>query len=685
MLTRFARNRIILLLYCFSQTVLFAQNKQIDSLLSVLKTAKDDTSKVNTLIALSKQLRQASNFTDAKKYAEKAISLAENINFENGIAGAYNNMGIFYFYQNDYPEALKNYLASLNVREKIGDNQGIADCYHNIGYVYHNQGNYPEAIKNYFASIRAKEKTGDKGGMARSYGNIGLIYLDERNYSEALKNQLSALKLFEESKDKIGIAGTTNNIGLVYENQGNYSEALKYYFETLKLYRELGNKQALVNRYFNIGFLYEGQGNYSEALKNHQEALKISEEIGNDECIAVSHNNIAALYYQQSIAESRPDQRKQLFGDALKNYLNALEGYKKINDKEGLAGCYNGMGGLFLEMKNYAKAKQFLNEGLARSKENGSIPDIKDSYRYLARLDSATGDWHAAFNDQKLYILYRDSIINEESTGKTMKAQMQFDFDKKEDSLKYQQNLADAKLKQQVLLTRQQKLLKNYLLMGFLLFAILSFFVYKNYRTRQQLKLQQLRNKIASDLHDDVGSTLSSISIFSEMAKQQSKEVIPMLDTIGESSRKMLDAMADIVWTINPENDQFEKIILRMRSFAYELLGAKKIDFEFVAEDDVTKMKLPMEVRKNLYLIFKEATNNIVKYAEANKAMFSIKGEENDLIMLIRDNGKGFDIRQSTQGNGLKNMKKRADEISAQLTIESFPGNGTTIQLRVAV
>src|SRR6185295_12450996 len=130
-------------------------------------------------------------------------------------------------------------------------------------------------------------------------------------------------------------------------------------------------------------------------------------------------------------------------------------------------------------------------------------------------------------------------------------------------------------------------------------------FGYSNYRTGQRLKFQVLRNKIASDLHDDVGSTLSSISIFSQMAQQQSKEVIPMLETIEESSRKMLDAMADIVWSINTENDQFEKIILRMKSFAYELLGAKNIDFEFVADDYLATIKVPMNVRKNLYLIFK--------------------------------------------------------------------------------
>jgi signal transduction histidine kinase len=143
--------------------------------------------------------------------------------------------------------------------------------------------------------------------------------------------------------------------------------------------------------------------------------------------------------------------------------------------------------------------------------------------------------------------------------------------------------------------------------------------------------------------------------------------------------------MADIVWTINPENDQFEKIILRMRSFAYELLGAKKIDFEFNADEEVAKMKLSMEVRKNLYLIFKEATNNLVKYSGANKATFNIKTEKDNLTMLISDNGRGFNQQQTTEGNGLKNMKKRAGEIGGQLVIESWPGKGTEIQLRVAV
>ena len=143
--------------------------------------------------------------------------------------------------------------------------------------------------------------------------------------------------------------------------------------------------------------------------------------------------------------------------------------------------------------------------------------------------------------------------------------------------------------------------------------------------------------------------------------------------------------MGDIVWTINPENDQFEKIILRMKSFAFDLLGAKNINFHFIADDRVSQINLPMEVRKNLYLIFKEATNNLVKYSGADNAYFSIKEEDKYLSMMIKDNGKGFDPGIETPGNGLKNMQKRADEIGAKLIVMSAPGKGTNIQLKIAV
>jgi two-component system sensor histidine kinase UhpB len=116
---------------------------------------------------------------------------------------------------------------------------------------------------------------------------------------------------------------------------------------------------------------------------------------------------------------------------------------------------------------------------------------------------------------------------------------------------------------------------------GLVLLLLLSYFIYNNFRTASKLKLQNIRNKIASDLHDDVGSTLNSISIYSEVAKQKSPAVVDELEHIGDASRKIIEVMSDIVWTINPKNDTFENIIDRMSSIAYNLLKAKNIEHTF--------------------------------------------------------------------------------------------------------
>lgn len=691
------------------------QDKTTDSLLNVLKTQKDDTGKVNTLNALSRGFSRKSEFELSNKYAKDAISLAEKLNFKKGFILAYTCLGINNWLLGNYKEAMENHLAVIKFGEETGNKSAIGIAYNNIGLLYSDQGNTTEAIKNYLIGAKISEESGDKKSQANAYYNVGNTYysplsnfteaikahmislrlskeIDDKgnisnryidignsyeslgNYPEALKNYLAALKISEETGSKGNIASSYNNIGEIYKNEGNYAEAIKYYLAGLKVFEEIKSKYGVAISYDNIGEIYSFMGKYDDAMKNHLLALKIGEETNYKYGIAYSYLNIGNTYYLQSN-----------YPEALKIFFSSLKLFKEIEENEGKAKIYIKIGQACFKLNKISEARQYFNDALSVAKEIQGKKIIKEAYENLAGLDSANKNWDNAFMNYKLAVLYRDSLVNETNTNKITEQRMQFEFTKKEDSLNYQQALTDEKLKQQTLLTRQQKQTKNYLIAGLALFAVLSFFVYRNYRTRQRLKLQTLRNKIASDLHDDVGSTLSSISIFSEMAKQQSKEVIPMLDTIGESSRKMLDAMADIVWTINPANDQFEKIILRMRSFAYELLGAKKIDFEFVADDDVAKMKLPMDIRKNLYLIFKEATNNLVKYSGANRAFFAVKKEANNLTMLIRDNGKGFDMAQAKEGNGLINMKKRAEEIGAQFMIDSHPGEGTTIQLKVAV
>ena len=232
---------------------------------------------------------------------------------------------------------------------------------------------------------------------------------------------------------------------------------------------------------------------------------------------------------------------------------------------------------------------------------------------------------------------------------------------------------------------KKQTLFRNLLFLILALFTILSFFIYKHYTSRQKLKLLTLRNKIASDLHDDLGATLSSISIMIELVNQQVKNQSPqassLLEKIGSSSRNMIESVNDMVWAINPQNDSFENIIKRMRTFASEILSAKDIAFHFDFDKNLLQSKLKMEMRRNFYLIFKEAVNNVAKYSQAANAFVMIWNRENNLKMTIRDDGSGFDLNSVIGGNGLTNMQQRADIMKARFNLESIPGKGTIIEL----
>jgi ligand-binding sensor domain-containing protein/two-component sensor histidine kinase len=207
------------------------------------------------------------------------------------------------------------------------------------------------------------------------------------------------------------------------------------------------------------------------------------------------------------------------------------------------------------------------------------------------------------------------------------------------------------------------------------------------YRVRQLLRLERMRNKIALDLHDDIGSALSSISIFSEVASKQLEQQMPQETTreivhkIGTHARAMLDAMDDIVWAVNPKNDHFEDLSIRMREYVIPLLEARNIAFEIDIPDQLLEGRLSMDIRKNIYFVFKEAVNNLLKHADCTRVWMTVRKNGNELELLIRDNGKGFASSQSSRRNGLKNMQSRASEIGGSLTINAREGKGTQVQL----
>lgn len=209
------------------------------------------------------------------------------------------------------------------------------------------------------------------------------------------------------------------------------------------------------------------------------------------------------------------------------------------------------------------------------------------------------------------------------------------------------------------------------------------------YNFRQKLKLQAVRNKIASDLHDEVGSNLNSISIYTELLRKKtyknSPELAPILEKVISSSKESVGLMRDTVWAINPLNDDIAKLFERMKGFATEILGAKDMEVVFEIDPNFTKLNLSMDQRKDIYLIFKEAINNIAKHAKATEAQIHLKKVPTGLQLCITDNGVGFESHTNTEGNGLRIFKERAQQAGFELDIDSQTGQGTQITVLLPV
>lgn len=212
-------------------------------------------------------------------------------------------------------------------------------------------------------------------------------------------------------------------------------------------------------------------------------------------------------------------------------------------------------------------------------------------------------------------------------------------------------------------------------------------FAWSRYRLAQALKLQGVRNRIASDLHDEVGSSLSSITIGSQLARQLStgdnEQVKAILERIGETSSESLRGISDIVWAIDPKNDQGEALMKRMQRIANELLESKGIEVSFAVSGGVEELKLPMDVRKEIVLIYKEAVHNASKYSAASLVQVSLHRRNGSLAVSVKDDGTGFDPVLHPDGHGLGSMRRRANTLGAQFQLSSAPGLGTLVGLEV--
>ena len=205
------------------------------------------------------------------------------------------------------------------------------------------------------------------------------------------------------------------------------------------------------------------------------------------------------------------------------------------------------------------------------------------------------------------------------------------------------------------------------------------------YRVARLLELERVRTRIATDLHDDIGSSLSQVSVLSEVIRRRIGDkpvVAEPLSMIANLSRDLIDSMNDIVWAINPKRDRLSDLTQRMRRFASDAFTVRDIEFSFSGPDPEHDTRLGADMRREIFLIFKESVNNVVRHSGCNEARINFSIQHGALELRVYDNGRGFDPEIASDGNGLASMRQRALRIGGALEISSQGEQGTTVSLK---
>ncbi len=467
--------RIYILLFILLNTFqknINAQDPVIDSLNLVLKSTKNDTTRLKLLSELS----ELCEIEDILKYAEPMVKLAEaniikdkthKLFYLKHLATAFNNIGFYYDQQDDITNGLKYYHKALNIQESIHENQEIASTLNNIGFVYKRLGDISKALDYYHKSLKVEEL----------------------------------------SKNEEGIASSLINIGSLIADQGDYQNALEYFFKALKFYQKNNDKQHLAILYNNIGGIYVDMKNSSKASDYFKNALSISEEIKDKVGIARALNNIACNEKDNQLA--------------LNYFDRSMIILYEINDKKTITGSLNNISRTLLNQGKDKLALEYALKSLKMANELGYPEHICNTALNLKNIYLKQHHHKEALQMYELYIQMRDSTNNQNTRKASIKKQFQYEYEKQAaaDSVKHaeEQKVKNAQLAAQSASLKQEQTQRYALYGGLILVIAFSGFVFNRFKvTQKQKKIIEdqkvLVDKAYESLHEKNKEVIDSIT-----------------------------------------------------------------------------------------------------------------------------------------------------------------------------
>ncbi|HEX8563170.1 MAG TPA: tetratricopeptide repeat protein [Flavobacterium sp.] len=599
------------LILVFAANAAFAQTAPVDSLLSALPKAKSDIVRTDILNALADHYK-ASNPELMLEYAEKALVLAQRIKYRVAEGHALLNLGNANIINGNYPKALESFTRAQQLFEK--ENRGDLTV---------------------------------KQALARVYGSIGIVFSEQSNYAKALQYQLKAVGITEDLADKAKSARIYNNIGVIYQALNDDFRALDYFSKAEKLQEELGDK----NRGFtatNMGNIYLRQKNFEKALANYQNASQLFQKYPDARGLGELSNNFG-LYYNRT-------------GDAQKakaHFDQALLSFNSINDKFGAADTYLYLSELYFSRQNFTDALSHATKALSLASAL-KIPDqIIAAEKLLSEIYERQGNTAEALRHFQLYSVAKDSLANHENIRRSVQAEMNFDFEKRE-ALQKKDNE-----KRELLYSEQTK--RHQIQMGFgalslLLLCGIAFLIYSRMQLKRTLTLEkELAEYEQKALHLQMNphfvfNCLGSISSF--IVQNGTDSAIKYLSKFSKLMRLTLEYSKESLIPIDKEIESLQNYLeleqLRFnQKFEFSISKSPEI------EDDMALPPLLLQPFVENAII-----HGLIPKKEQGKIDITFAIEKECLICTISDNGIGFNMSQEIKENLVSVHKSMALDIT---------------------
>lgn len=650
-----------------------AQSKLIDSLQNIVALQKRDTVELRALSGLSLEFLRR-DLTKSKQYAYQLVAQAKAQEAVWQLGDGY--YFLILAHQNSgnpdsavfYLELLRKHAEANPTRPRITYNYNQA-----AGLFYKNTGQPKKALSYIIKNLDyQKTENNDRAGLLL---NIGNIYFDLGEYRNSVTKHLEALRIFEKTGNVRGQSFCLQNLGNNYFELKQFALAKTYYQASLEKKQQQKDQRGLVTSNLSLGHVYKELAQFENSEKSYRQSLDLAVELKLPVGEAKALHALGLLYKEQG--------KMTTAKESLEAGLRAV---RKTGDSLTSTKIASDLIGLDLQIRRNQQAESALLKNLNTFVSLGDRNAEGQEYGRLSDYYASQQEFEKAYHYQKKYEALMDTLKGRAVTLQLRELEEKYQSERKEREialLKKDQELQRLALSRQ----RANTTLVIFALASVVVIGGLLINRYRvNNRIQRQLALEKMRQDISRDLHDDIGSALSSIHIMSTLAMQEQRDSVH-LQRIASTSRHILETMSDIVWSINPNHDSLEQLLFKMREFAGEILDAKNMAYSFEErmEGYSKHLLLNATVRRNIFLVFKEAVNNAAKYSEGNNLKIAAWIEGKSLNFKIEDDGKGFVRGSIKTGNGLKNMEARANELSAVFRQESSPGNGTKVFLSVPI